>query len=127
MDVIKEDKLFEKYMPDNVEIEWTSIDSGSDRRDALATGRVVVAMLETTKAIPAIEKGYPIQYPSLGRSPFARIFQFDWTRFTRIRRRLQRSLILILITLARSEHAGFARQRRIASFSERPLTEKVAN
>ena len=68
MDVIKADKLFEKYMPDNVEIEWTSIDSGSDRRDALATGRVVVAMLETTKAIPAIEKGYSIQYPSLGRS-----------------------------------------------------------
>jgi len=31
MDVIKEDKLFEKYMPDNIEIEWTSIDSGSDR------------------------------------------------------------------------------------------------
>lgn len=77
MDVIKEDKLFEKYMPDNVEIEWTSIDSGSDRRDALATGRVVVAMLETTKAIPAIEKGYPIQLLANGTKSMSAVYTMN--------------------------------------------------
>ncbi len=74
MDVIKENKLFEKYMPDGIEIEWTSIDSGSDRRDALATGRVMVAMLETTKAIPAIEKGYPIQLLANGTKSMSAVY-----------------------------------------------------
>lgn len=74
MDVIKEEKLFEKHLPENVEIEWTSIDSGSDRRDALATGRVAVAMLETTKAIPAIEKGFPIRLLANGSKSMSAVY-----------------------------------------------------
>lgn len=77
MDVIKEEKLFEKYLPGNVEIEWTSIDSGSDRRDALAAGRVSVAMLETTKAIPAIEKGYPIILLANGSKSMSGVYTVD--------------------------------------------------
>lgn len=36
------------------------IDSGSDRRDALATNRAAIAIIENTKVIPSIEQGYTI-------------------------------------------------------------------
>ena len=61
MSVIKEKKLLEKYMPSNVKIEWHMFDSGSDRRDALATEKVAIGVLENTKTITSIENDYPIE------------------------------------------------------------------
>lgn len=61
MSVIKEKKLLEKYMPSNVDIKWSMFDSGSDRRDALATEKVAIGVLENTKAINSIENDYPIE------------------------------------------------------------------
>ena len=61
MSVMKEKKLLEKYMPSNVDVKWSMFDSGSDRRDALATEKVAIGVLENTKAITSIENGYPIQ------------------------------------------------------------------
>lgn len=61
MSVIKEKKLLEKYMPSNVDIKWSMFDSGSDRRDALATEKVAIGVLENTKAITSIENDYPIE------------------------------------------------------------------
>jgi len=61
MSVMKEKKLLEKYMPSNVDIKWSMFDSGSDRRDALATEKVAIGVLESTKAITSIENDYPIQ------------------------------------------------------------------
>ena len=60
IDIVKEQSLLEKYLPDNVEVEWQMIDSGSDRRDALATNRAAIAIIENTKVIPSIEQGYTI-------------------------------------------------------------------
>lgn len=48
MDVIKEQGYLEKYLPDYVEVEWVMIDSGSERRDALATKRASIAVIENT-------------------------------------------------------------------------------
>ncbi len=61
MSVMKEKKLLEKYMPGNVKVKWSMFDSGSDRRDALATEKVAIGVLENTKAITSIENGYPIE------------------------------------------------------------------
>ncbi|MDR2523986.1 MAG: ABC transporter substrate-binding protein [Candidatus Nomurabacteria bacterium] len=77
IDVIKEQNLFEKYMPSNVNIEWVSIGSGSDRRDALATERVAVAVLENTKVVPSIENDYPIMILANGSKSMSALYSAD--------------------------------------------------
>lgn len=77
MDVIKEKGYFEKYLPDNVEVEWVMIDSGSERRDALATERASIAIIENTRVIQAIENDYPIIILANGSTSWRGLYTVD--------------------------------------------------
>ena len=38
--IAKEKGLFEKYLPENVKVEWTTLSSASDIRDAMVSGDI---------------------------------------------------------------------------------------
>jgi ABC-type nitrate/sulfonate/bicarbonate transport system substrate-binding protein len=75
--VVKEQSLLEKYLPDNVSVEWTPMDKGSNRRDALATERIAIADIKNTIAIPAIENDYPIMLLANGTRSTIALYAVD--------------------------------------------------
>lgn len=60
LNVIKEKKLLNKYLPKDVTVKWINIDGTSNIRDALATGQADIGPLGTIGFINAIEKKYPL-------------------------------------------------------------------
>jgi len=60
INVIKEKKLLEKYLPRGTIVKWVMIDNSADLRDALATDRVSLGSLDNIRTISAIENNYPI-------------------------------------------------------------------
>ncbi len=74
VDVMKERGYLEKYLPDNVEVEWVMIGSGSERRDALATERASIAVIENTRVIQAIENDYPIMILANGSTSWRGLY-----------------------------------------------------
>lgn len=60
INVMKEKKILEKYLPRGTDIKWVMIDNSADLRDALATNRVSLGALNNVRAISAIENNYPI-------------------------------------------------------------------
>jgi ABC-type nitrate/sulfonate/bicarbonate transport system substrate-binding protein len=52
--------LLEKYLPDNCNVEWVEMSSASDIRDALASGSIDIATPALTSYISAYENNMPI-------------------------------------------------------------------
>lgn len=58
--IMKEKNILEKYLPENVEIEWSQIASGPDIRDAVVSGNVDIADFSLMTFITGYENGLPI-------------------------------------------------------------------
>lgn len=66
--IIREKKILEKYLPENVEIEWSQIASGPDIRDAVVSGNVDIADFSLMTFITGYENGLPIDLVSYAGS-----------------------------------------------------------
>lgn len=66
--IMKEKKILEKYLPKNVEIEWSEIASGPDIRDAVVSGNVDIADFSLMTYITGYENGLPIDLLSFSGS-----------------------------------------------------------
>ncbi|MBR6964739.1 ABC transporter substrate-binding protein [Candidatus Saccharibacteria bacterium] len=75
--LVKENQLLEKYLPDDVEIEWVMMDSGSDRRDAIATDRAQIGVVENLKVITSLENDYPLRILANGPASYRGIYTAD--------------------------------------------------
>lgn len=54
------DEILDKYLPDNVTVEWVEMSSASDIRDALANGSIDIAAPALSAYISAYENDMPI-------------------------------------------------------------------
>ncbi|MDO4747405.1 MAG: ABC transporter substrate-binding protein [Candidatus Saccharibacteria bacterium] len=72
--LVKENHLLEKYLPDDVTVEWTMMDSGSDRRDAIATDRAQIGVIENLKVITSLENDYPLRILANGPASYRGIY-----------------------------------------------------
>lgn len=72
--LVKENKLLEKYLPDDVSVEWVMMDSGSDRRDAIATDRAQIGVVENLKVITSLENDYPLRILANGPASYRGIY-----------------------------------------------------
>lgn len=59
--IMKTDNLLEKYLPEDVSVEWVEMSSASDIRDALAAGTLNIATPALTAFITASENNLPIK------------------------------------------------------------------
>lgn len=66
--IMREKKILEKYLPENVEIEWSQIASGPDIRDAVVSGNVDIADISLMTFITGYENGLPIDLLSFDGS-----------------------------------------------------------
>lgn len=55
--VMKEEQLIEKYVPEDVSVNWSIIASNDEQRDSLSTGDLDSATMATTSFIAAYENG----------------------------------------------------------------------
>jgi ABC-type nitrate/sulfonate/bicarbonate transport system substrate-binding protein len=58
--IIKEKKLLSPYLPDGVTVEWSTINTTPELRDALVSGNVDITVLSSFAVITAIENNLPI-------------------------------------------------------------------
>jgi len=59
--IMKTENILEKYLPEDVEVEWVEMSSASDIRDALAAGTLDIATPALTAYITASENNLPIK------------------------------------------------------------------
>ena len=62
--VAQKQGLFEKYMPEDVTVEYTFITSGSEMRDALVTGQVDFSAMSSLSLVTSLQNGFPLSYVS---------------------------------------------------------------
>lgn len=60
--IIQECELLEKYVPEGVTIEWSSITSGTELRDALISDRLDIASIAVLSLATAEQNGMPLVY-----------------------------------------------------------------
>ena len=58
--IIKEKDFLSPYLPDGVTVEWTTINTSPELRDAMVSGNVDITILASPAVITAIENGLPI-------------------------------------------------------------------
>lgn len=58
--IAKEKGIFEKYLPENVKIEWTTLTSASDIRDSMVSGDIDVGTPGIMAYMTAIDNGMPL-------------------------------------------------------------------
>lgn len=58
--IMKEKGFLEKYLPEDVEVEWSQISTGPDLRDAIVSGQIDVADFSLMTYIVAYENGLPL-------------------------------------------------------------------
>ena len=58
--IAKEENLMEKYLPENVKVEWTTIASASDIRDAMVAGEIDIGTPGIMAYMTAIDEGAPL-------------------------------------------------------------------
>ncbi len=58
--IIMHENLLEKYLPDGVEVEWTSIAAASDLRDGVLSGNVHIASYALPAYIMSMESDLPL-------------------------------------------------------------------
>lgn len=65
--IAKEKNLFEKYLPENVKIEWTTLTSASDIRDSMVSGDIDIGTPGIMAYMTAIDNGMPLSLMSFYR------------------------------------------------------------
>ena len=65
--IAKEKGLFEKYLPENVKVEWTTLSSASDIRDAMVSGDIDIGTPGIMAYMTAIDNGIPLSLMSFYR------------------------------------------------------------
>lgn len=65
--IAKEKGLFEKYLPENVKVEWTTLSSASDIRDAMVSGDIDIGTPGIMAYMTAIDNGMPLSLMSFYR------------------------------------------------------------
>ena len=58
--IAKEEGLMEKYMPEGVKVEWTTLSSASDIRDAMVSGEIDIGTPGIMAYMTAIDNGMPL-------------------------------------------------------------------
>jgi NitT/TauT family transport system substrate-binding protein len=58
--IIKEKGFLTPYMPNDVIVEWTNINSSPEVRDGLVSGNIDISISPSLTVIPAIENGLPL-------------------------------------------------------------------
>lgn len=58
--IAKENNLFEKYLPENVKVEWTTLTSASDIRDAMVAGDIDIGTPGIMAYMTAIDNDMPL-------------------------------------------------------------------
>ncbi|MBE5936758.1 MAG: ABC transporter substrate-binding protein [Lachnospiraceae bacterium] len=68
--VMKEYKILEKYLPENVKVEWVELATGPDIRDAMVSGNLDIADLSLMTFIMGYENKLPLKLVSyMGATP----------------------------------------------------------
>jgi ABC-type nitrate/sulfonate/bicarbonate transport system substrate-binding protein len=75
--MIKEQNLLDKYLPENVSVEWARMDSAADIRDALVGGKIDIALSNYTTFAIAADKKLPLTLVSNGYNILADVFTND--------------------------------------------------
>lgn len=65
--IAKEKNLFEKYLPENVKIEWTTLTSASDIRDSMVSGDIDIGTPGIMAYMTAIDNDMPLTLMSFYR------------------------------------------------------------
>jgi ABC-type nitrate/sulfonate/bicarbonate transport system substrate-binding protein len=69
--IIKEQSLFDKYLPEDVNVEWSIVNSHNDKRDGLVSGQLDMGVVSLPVFISAYENGLPIvPLANVSPSPF---------------------------------------------------------
>jgi ABC-type nitrate/sulfonate/bicarbonate transport system substrate-binding protein len=74
MDIIQEKGYLEKYLPSDVAVEWVYISSQPEARDALALGKLDLAVLSSTYCISAVANELPIVPVSMSVSATTNLY-----------------------------------------------------
>lgn len=65
--IAKEKGLFEKYLPENVKVKWTTLSSASDIRDAMVSGEINIGTPGIMAYMTAIDNDMPLSLMSFYR------------------------------------------------------------
>lgn len=65
--IAKEKNLFEKYLPENVKVEWTTLTSASDIRDSMVSGDIDIGTPGIMAYMTAIDNDMPLTLMSFYR------------------------------------------------------------
>lgn len=75
--VMREEKILEKYLPEDVELEWSTIMSAPDIRDALLAGKAVITDFSLMSYITGIENDLPLRLLSFCGSTPINVYSND--------------------------------------------------
>lgn len=75
--IMKEKEILEKYLPEDVEIEWSQIATGPDLREAIISGNADIADFSLMTYIAAYENGLPLTLLSFSGSTPINIYSND--------------------------------------------------
>lgn len=75
--IIKHEGLFEKYVPKNVEVEWTGMTSGSEKRDALVSGSIDIGEIAVLNIATALQNNIPLVYLAYHGAGMFKIYARD--------------------------------------------------
>lgn len=75
--VMKEKGILEKYLPDDVDVEWSQIATGPDIRDAVLSGNVDIADMSLMTFILANEQDLPLSVFSFSGSTPVYVYSND--------------------------------------------------
>lgn len=75
--LIKEARLMEKYLPEGYTVDWTSISTSTEIRDAMLTGDVDISAPALSTVISALENDIPFQILSYMSTPVYKMYTSD--------------------------------------------------
>lgn len=70
MTIIRHEKLMERYLPEGVEVEWTTIAAGTETRDGILAGKIDIGTTALPIYIMGEESGLPLRmFSTVGGTP----------------------------------------------------------
>lgn len=72
--IMKEEKLLEKYLPDGYTVNWTSINTSTEIRDAMLTGDIDISAPALSTVISSLENGVPFRILSYMATPVYKMY-----------------------------------------------------
>ncbi len=75
--VMKERELLEKYLPENVNVEWVEIETGPDLRDALLSDNIDIAGISLMTFITSYENDLPLTLVSFSGATPIKLYSND--------------------------------------------------